>query len=225
MDRPTVLIADQNEDFRLALARNLEGDFAITGCGDGKTALELLRSRQPDFLILDLLLPHLDGLSLLQNAALLSRPPKVLVITRMYNDFVLDSSAQLGIQYIIQKPCSIAKAAARFRDIYAVQFRAPEDVSQEILLELSFDLSSKGGADVCRALPLVQEQPQISFRGELYPAVDPNAERNIRFAIEHAWKNGSPQLWKSYFPDLHTRPSNRTFLLRMARELGRRLPK
>ena len=53
MDRPTLLIADQNEDFRQALADAVRNDFSLHCCGDGLTALELLRRHQPDFLVLE----------------------------------------------------------------------------------------------------------------------------------------------------------------------------
>lgn len=225
MDRPTLLIADHNEDFRQALAEAVREDFTLHCCGDGQRTLELLRCHQPDFLVLDLMLPYLDGLSLLQSATMLPHPPKVLIISRMYTEFVLDFAAQLGIQYIIQKPCPISKAAARLRDIYAAQFRSPEEVSREILLELSFDLEGKSGKTTFRALPMVADDPDISFLNALYPALGPNAERNIRFSIEHAWAVGSPEVWQTYFPGAKKRPSNKVFLRRMAQELNRRLPK
>ena len=225
MERPTLLIADQNEDYRQAFAEAVRDDFDLFTCGDGQTALQFLRTHQPDYLVLDLILPQLDGLSLLQSAATLPHPPKVLVITRMYNDFVLDFASQLGIQYVILKTCPISKAAARLRDIHAAQFRSPEDVSREIYLELSFDLDSKSGLTACLALPMVAENPNISFRNQLYPALGPNSERNIRYAIEHAFANGHPAVWQRYFPGITKRPSNRDFLRRMAKEYHRRLPR
>lgn len=225
VDRATLLIADQNEDYRQALAAALQDDFSVTCCDSGRAALTLLHSLQPDFLILDLCLPEVDGLSLLQSAVMLPHPPKVLVITRMYNEFVLDHAGQLGVKYVIQKPCAISKAAARFRDIYNAQFRSPEDVTREIFQELSFDLESKSGKIACLALPIVAHNPDISLLNELYPALDPNAERNIRYAIEYAWENGSPEVWQYYFPGAVKRPSNKKFLRRMARELNSRLPR
>ena len=172
---------------------------------------------------MDLLLPEVDGLSLLQSASILPHPPKVLLITQMYTQFVLDSVDELGIQYIIRKPCSIAKATARFLDIHNARLRSPEAVSREVLLELFFDPESKTGMAAFVAVPVVSDDPDISLRGRLYPMLGPNSERNLRYGIEHAWDHGPEDLWQTYFPGRTKRPSNRVFLRRIAREVNRRL--
>ena len=69
MDARKLLIADGNEEFRRALAAELQGAYHVRCCDDGKEALSLLRSFAPDVLVLDLMLPGLDGISLLQSAA------------------------------------------------------------------------------------------------------------------------------------------------------------
>ena len=64
-----LLIADGTEEFRLALAEQLAGSFVIRCCHQGKQALEMIDSFRPDVLVLDLMLPELDGISLLQQLA------------------------------------------------------------------------------------------------------------------------------------------------------------
>ena len=61
MDAMKLLIADGNEEFRRALAAELQGAYHVRCCGDGKEALSLLRSFVPDVLVLDLMLPELDA--------------------------------------------------------------------------------------------------------------------------------------------------------------------
>lgn len=78
MDAMKLLIADGNEEFRRALAAELQGAYHVRCCGDGKEALSLLRSFVPDVLVLDLMLPELDGISLLQSAASAGLCPMVL---------------------------------------------------------------------------------------------------------------------------------------------------
>lgn len=56
MDAMKLLIADGNEEFRRALAAELQGAYHVRCCGDGKEALSLLRSFVPDVLVLDLML-------------------------------------------------------------------------------------------------------------------------------------------------------------------------
>lgn len=107
MDAMKLLIADGNEEFRRALAAELQGAYHVRCCGDGKEALSLLRSFVPDVLVLDLMLPELDGISLLQSAASAGLCPMVLVTSRFYNDYILGALGELSVGYMMRKPCDI----------------------------------------------------------------------------------------------------------------------
>lgn len=69
MRKLKLLIADAGEEFRLALEERLHNTYTICGSGEGNEAMALLRSFRPDVMILDLMLPGLDGITLLQRAA------------------------------------------------------------------------------------------------------------------------------------------------------------
>ena len=97
MDRQKLLIADGTEDFRLALSEILQETYHVCSCQNGKEALALLRSFQPDVLVLDLMIPGLDGISLLQAASSEGICPMVLATTRVSNSYVLDSAYRLGV--------------------------------------------------------------------------------------------------------------------------------
>ena len=101
MDTRKLLIADGNEEFRRALAAELQGAYHVRCCDDGKEALSLLRSFAPDVLVLDLMLPGLDGISLLQSAAASGLCPMVLVTSRFYNDYVLTALGELSVGYML----------------------------------------------------------------------------------------------------------------------------
>ena len=63
---PKILLADNSEEFRLLLRRTLEetGEFQIVGdTGDGNEAWELIHQTKPDVVVMDLILPGLDGVS------------------------------------------------------------------------------------------------------------------------------------------------------------------
>lgn len=65
-----ILLADSSEEFRLLLRHTLEdtGEFQIVGdTGDGEAAWELIQQTQPDIVVMDVILPGLDGVSLLQR--------------------------------------------------------------------------------------------------------------------------------------------------------------
>ena len=73
-----VLIADANESFTAQLSGFLGENSAFVVAGvanDGEKAVELLHTVQADLLILDLLLPKLDGISVLKAASALPKPP------------------------------------------------------------------------------------------------------------------------------------------------------
>ena len=70
--RITVVLADANEEFRTALKQALEatGEFDVVGCAaDGLAAAQDIAERKPQLLVMDLLLPGLDGFGVLEQAA------------------------------------------------------------------------------------------------------------------------------------------------------------
>ena len=86
MAKDKLMIVDNTEDFPMALAEILKNDYQVQYCLDGKEALAMLRSFQPKILLLELMIPELDGISLLQAAAEDGILPIVLTFTRIYND-------------------------------------------------------------------------------------------------------------------------------------------
>ena len=67
---PKILLADNSEEFRLLLRRTLEetGEFQIVGdTGNGDEAWELIQKTKPDIVVMDMILPGLDGMGLLQR--------------------------------------------------------------------------------------------------------------------------------------------------------------
>ena len=90
-----ILIADADEGFTSDLACYLKtnSSFDVVGAAnDGEQAVRLLRTTQPNVLILDLLLPKLDGLSVLKEASALPKPPIGLVLTNAMTDFAAQAA-------------------------------------------------------------------------------------------------------------------------------------
>lgn len=97
----TVLIVDDHEGYRTFLARMLEGDL-LTVCGtagDGESALDAVRTVEPDLVVLDVQLPGIDGFEVASRiAAYPRRPAVVLISTRDAEDFGsrIESAPVLG---------------------------------------------------------------------------------------------------------------------------------
>ena len=112
-----LLIADATEEFRLALARQVTGIYLVRCCADGRQALEMIDSFKPDVLVLDMLMPGLDGITILQRTAEMGINPVVLATTRLATEYVLESVGRLGVGYVMVKPCDVKATAARLKDL------------------------------------------------------------------------------------------------------------
>ena len=233
MDPLKLLIADANEDFAQALAEQLRGAYYVRRCEDGKQALSLLRSFAPDVLVVDLMLPELDGISLLQTAAAEGLCPMVLAVSRFTSDYVQQAMEALSVGYFMRKPCDITATAARIADLS--QRLRPPLVTQpdprthvsNLLISLGIPTKLRGYAYLREAVLLMTKKPDQSITKELYPAVAAlcgcrctHVERSIRSAIETAWMHRDDRLWQLYFhpaPDgIIPRPSNAAFISRLA---------
>lgn len=239
METRKLLIADGGEEFRQALKETLQGTYQVQTCRDGKEALSLLRSYRPDILVLDLMLPELDGISLLQNAMQDQSCPVVLATSRFINDYVLEAAGRLGVSYLIRKPCDIRATAARILDLSqcaccAPLFQSdPRSLASNLLPRLGVPPKRSGYRYLREAIPIMAKNPHLSITKELYPAVAAlcqsdgnNVEHAIRSAIHTAWEHRDDRLWQLYFPPDASghipRPTNAGFILRLADSLALR---
>lgn len=106
-----VLIADANESFTAQLSGFLGENpaFVVAGvANDGEKAVELLHTVQADLLILDLLLPKLDGISVLKAASALPKPPIGLALTGFMTEYAAQAAEKYGVRYFISKPLRAA---------------------------------------------------------------------------------------------------------------------
>ena len=232
-----LLIADAAEDFRTAVADATKGTYVVKTCGDGQSALELARSFGPDLLILDLMIPGVDGLSLVQLITQYRGKPLILATTRFLSDYVLESASRIGIDYMVVKPCNIQSVVTRLADLVdsqnpPAQIKAdPRVTVTNLLLAMGFATNNKGYLYLREAIPIYAEDPQQAITKELYPAVAKRCgggveqvERAMRTAIQRAWIRRDEQIWKMYFtplPDGTVRkPSNSEFISRIAELLA-----
>ena len=84
---------------------------------DGVRAISLLKELKPDLLVVDLMLPQADGLSVLKAAAGLDPKPKLLVLVEFVTEYVSSMFMTLGVQYIMLKPCSCRAVVERLDEI------------------------------------------------------------------------------------------------------------
>lgn len=225
-----LLIADPSESIRETLRELLEDSFDLRTCHDGWAALELLHRFRPDVLVLDLMLPGIDGLSLLQAASDAGIRPAVLASTRYHNDYVLDAAHRLGVSYLMLRPFLFSAVTDRIQDL-ACGIRKytmdPPSQARRILVRLGFPTRPKAFSMLLDAIVLLAENPGTFLSKELYPAVGKlhdssgtATEKAIRNLLHNTWDHRDEQIWQLYFPpDANgntVRPSNGAFLSRIA---------
>ena len=226
-----LLIADSNEDFRTALAAVLSGQYHVLCCRSGTEALAILHQERPDILVLDLMLPELDGLTLLERISAQGICPMVLAATPILSDYVFSCAQRLRIEYLVRKPCDMDAIASRVRDL-SCRLKAPESKTDPVAFVtgrlLSLDISTKhnGFSYLREAILLMSKDPAQSVTKMLYPEVaricgchKDNVERSIRTALERAWERRNMEKWQLYFPNASQRPSNAVFISRLAEAL------
>jgi CheY-like chemotaxis protein len=109
LEKPLVLLADDNEANRKMIAAVLRNDFVCEIAHDGLETIEKLRSRSYEVVLLDLLMPHADGYAVLDHLtqeapSLLSR---VIVVTASLAPRELARLREYPIARIISKPFEI----------------------------------------------------------------------------------------------------------------------
>ncbi len=233
MEKLKLMIADSSREFSDALTQLLSQAYHIRTTRDGMQALKELRSFSPDILVIDLMLPGLDGITLLQRAAQTGITPMVLATTRYLSDYILRMAEQLGIGYIMVKPCDVSAAAQRITDLHQRlenAFRIPDCPRSQIsglLLRLGISAKLRGYHYLREAVLLMAGDPKQSITKELYPAIAAQCsctaiqiERSIRSALHTAWRHADCDVWQRYFPADDTghipRPTNAAFISRLA---------
>ncbi|MBP3906046.1 MAG: sporulation transcription factor Spo0A [Peptostreptococcaceae bacterium] len=117
-----IVLADDNRDFCQVLREYLsnEDDIEILGIAkDGIEALDLVNRTQPDVLVLDVIMPHLDGLGVIErlNAMNLPKMPKIIVLSAVGQDKITQSAINLGADYYIVKPFDFVIFINRIRGL------------------------------------------------------------------------------------------------------------
>ena len=236
MDMPRLLIIDSNEEFRQLLSDTLRNAYCVKTCRDGLEGLQSLRSFRPDLLVLDLMLPGLDGITLLQRTREEGIQPIVLALNAFHSEYVIAALAKLEVSYSMTKPCDITAIADRLADLSSGlrPQTVPESDLQtavsSVLLALGFPTRLDGFRFLNAGLPIYMKDTGQSMTKELYVAIgqlyNKNAkqvERSIRGAICTAMHLGDQRLWQQYFgtPDgLIPKPSNNEFFGRIATVLS-----
>ena len=239
--RRTVLLADANEEFRALVRKIIDqtDEFAVVGSvGDGAEALRLARQEAPDLLLMDVLLPGLDGFGVLKQLRELEKPPKVILISAFCSDSVVSEAVELGASYFLTKPVEQNALLDRMRALFGREPAAEEPPAElknlvtSVIHEIGVPAHIKGYQYLREAILIAVADMDVinAVTKVLYPEVAKRfgttasrVERAIRHAIEVAWDRGDLETLQKYFgytvSNAKGKPTNSEFIAMIADRL------
>ena len=121
-EKITVLIADDNQEFSMTLASFLDKQDEIEVVGvakDGNEAIDIIANKMPDVVLLDVIMPHLDGIGVLEkiNMIKLEKKPICVMISAVGQDKITQKAIELGAEYYVIKPFDIEVLLKRIREL------------------------------------------------------------------------------------------------------------
>ena len=241
----TVFIADNGEDFTTGLSAALSrnGGFRIVGTAtDGEAAITRIKECTPQILVLDLMLPKQDGISVLKAISAMEKKPLVLATSGFITDYVASAAANLGVRYLMLKPCDMASLVDRLEELRGgeLQKNAPastdktsiETMVTGIIHEIGVPAHIKGYQYLREAIIIAVNDMDVinAITKVLYPQVaktfqttPSRVERASRHAIEVAWDRGDLDTLQRFFgytvSNTKGKPTNSEFIALIADKL------
>jgi two-component system response regulator (stage 0 sporulation protein A) len=217
-------VADDNREFCELLKDYLsqQPDFELVGVAyNGLEAIQLIEETRPDVVILDIIMPHLDGIGVLEKFASSTATyrPKFIVLTALGQETVTQRAVELGADYYVVKPFNFSVLANRIKQlgdgtatgtpfIAATKPRNLDVAVTNIIHEIGVPAHIKGYHYLRDAILMVVEEINLlgGITKELYPMIaqkynttPSRVERAIRHAIELAWDRGNMEAISKFF--------------------------
>ncbi len=155
----TILVAEDQTDIRELIALNLRNaGYEVTTVGDGPAALASQNEQASDLLILDLMMPGLDGLEVCKALRARGRSTPILMLTARATELDRVLGLELGADDYLTKPFSLAELLARVKALLrrADLLRAAQQATQ-----------AQPGALRNGDLEILPTKRQVRYRGEL----------------------------------------------------------
>lgn len=227
-----VAIADDNERMVEILDSIVKKDDELRIVGkanNGEEVYHIIKEKEPDVVLLDLIMPKLDGLSVMEKInqdQTIKKHPKFIVISAIGQEGITEDAFNLGAHYYIMKPFDNDMVLSRVRAIKSYmseenrkgsrnnisnEKRSMEHLENDVtdmIHEVGVPAHIKGYQYLRDAIIMVIEEPEMlnSITKILYPTIakrnqttPSRVERAIRHAIEVAWSRGNMEIINSLF--------------------------
>lgn len=238
MAKARVLIADDNKEYTQMISKELENVFDIVGIAEnGIEAIEMIKHSMPDVILLDIIMPELDGYGVLSNMdySTCAKKPKIIVISQLVGEAFIMKAMDYGASYYMLKPVKTDILIDRIKEL-AEDSKQQRKVNKgmdekiaNIFLSVGIPAHIKGYQFLREAIKMAIDDPDIinSITKRLYPSIaklyDTSAskvERAIRHAIEVAWNRGKIENINSIFGikvySSNDKPTNGEFIALVA---------
>jgi DNA-binding response OmpR family regulator len=160
--KQTILVADDDSQIRQILRLYLENaGFTVLDAENGVTALLLFQQSHPDLVILDIMMPVLDGLETARQIRKLAAIPIILLTARVEDDDKL-SGFETGADDYVTKPFSPGEVVARVQAILRRTAQPPTTTAAADTPALSFGALSIDAA--ARAVKIGAEEIELTAR-------------------------------------------------------------
>jgi len=118
--RPTILIVEDEPDMRRYLAHLLEGEYRVRAARTGTEGLQLVSEDNPDLVLLDVMLPEVDGLEICRRIRQerLGGDPKIMLLTARADEQSKLTALEHGANDFLTKPFSSVEVKTRLRNLY-----------------------------------------------------------------------------------------------------------
>ena len=231
-NRVKIMLADADTEACEMLQEALEktGRFiVVASTGDGCKVLPLMSETKPDILVLDLVMPGLDGLNIMQRMEG-DDLPLILATSSIGTHEIIAQAGDLGAAMFIRKPYqedAMVDSLVRLAEKADPKLHAPglEELVTSIIHEVGVPAHIKGYQYVREAIMITVEDMDVinSVTKILYPEVakryhttPSRVERAIRHAIEVAWDRGDLETLQKFFgytvSNAKGKPTNSEFI-------------
>ncbi len=121
-EKTTILIADDNQEFSQTLANYIheQDDMEVIGIAkDGEEAIDMITNIMPDIALLDVIMPHLDGIGVLEKLSIIKsdKKPLCIMLSAVGQDKITQKAVGLGAEYYVVKPFDIELLIKRIREL------------------------------------------------------------------------------------------------------------
>ena len=239
-----VVVVDDNEAVLSSVKKYFNNSELINIVGtfnNGKVALDYLinNSSEYDLAILDILLPQIDGIKILQEMKNNNINKKTMILSSFKDDYTIRRLQSYGVCYYMLKPIDLDILNGRILDLFDEAEKVKYSNDSTIEVEVSSMLHNLGIPSHVKGYKYIREGIMLLYSSEdsmhlitkeIYPEIalkfnttSSRVERAIRHAIEISWIRGDLKLMENIFGNSidfeRSRPTNSEFLTTIADRL------